>query len=132
MFLVILVLIAYLFGVNFYALTLIKSMYKEEFGVPPVCRKKQAKKDKPSQAQTTTNPPELPSEKSSTQPKRNGNARLLLTGLLGGAITVYVCMFLYKYRTKDMSLMILLPVLAAINGYAIYVLIRYVFATRRF
>ena len=43
--------------------------------------------------------------------------KLLLCGALGGAITIYVCMFVFKYKLNDLLLMIVLPILTAVNGY---------------
>lgn len=51
------------------------------------------------------------------EPNKSSDGRLVLTGLLGGAITVYVCMFVYKYRTRSLYLMIFMPILAALNIY---------------
>ena len=45
------------------------------------------------------------------------DGRLALTGLLGGAITLYACMFVYKYRVRSLFLMLLMPVLAVLNVY---------------
>ena len=43
--------------------------------------------------------------------------KLLLCGALGGAITIYVCMFVFKYKLNDLLLMIVMPILTAVNGY---------------
>ncbi len=49
--------------------------------------------------------------------KRKRTAKLCLTGALGGAITVYACMLLYKYRRTDLLLMVLMPLLGVLNVY---------------
>ncbi len=48
---------------------------------------------------------------------RQTNQKLFIAGLLGGALTVYVCMFVFKYKTDNILLMILMPVLAVVNIY---------------
>lgn len=48
---------------------------------------------------------------------KKSDGRLFLTGLLGGAITLYVCMFVFKYRQKSLFLMIVVPLLGVLNVY---------------
>lgn len=55
---------------------------------------------------------------------RSSDGRLFLTGLLGGAITAYVCMFIFKYRLKSLFLMIVMPLLAVFNLYLFSLLFR--------
>ncbi len=45
------------------------------------------------------------------------DAKLFLSGLIGGAIGIYVSMFIYKYRLQNMLFMILVPMLIVLNVY---------------
>ena len=51
------------------------------------------------------------------EPNKSSDGRLFLTAFLGGAITIYVCMFFYKYRLKSLFLLLVIPMLAVFNVY---------------
>lgn len=52
--------------------------------------------------------------------KTISDGKLFVAGALGGAAGVYIAMFVFKYRLTSLFLMVVMPVLIAIN---IYILI---------
>lgn len=68
-------------------------------------------------------------EKPSETKKHDG--RLLLVSLLGGGLTVYVCMFVFKTRLENLLVMIAVPVLIALHAYVWFFGFRYGFGIPR-
>ena len=97
-------LVAYILAVNFYAFLLIKTM------------KQQENERELIRQSAPLNPEQVKPEKYL--------GKLLAAGALGGAITIYVCMFILKYKRGDLLLMVLMPLLGVINVYAFVLLFR--------
>ncbi|MGN1235007.1 MAG: hypothetical protein ACI4U2_03395 [Christensenellaceae bacterium] len=47
--------------------------------------------------------------------ERREDYKLFVAGLLGGAVTVYVALFLYRYRLSNPLIMITMPLIGAVN-----------------
>lgn len=45
----------------------------------------------------------------------SSDGKLILSALMGGAIGLYVTIFITKFKMKNMLLMVLLPVIAVLN-----------------
>ena len=100
-------LIAYILAVNFYAFMLVKALRDKD--------REQEINQQGAPLTQTQNPPSTP---------QRYLGKLLITGALGGAITVYVCMFLFKWRRTELVLMILMPLLGVLNVYLWILLFR--------
>ena len=99
-------LIAYILAVNFYAFTLVKTLRDEEI------KAETERQAQPIAPQTTPQ-----------EPKRY-MSKLFVTGLLGGAITIYVCAFLFKWKRTELFLMVVMPLLGVLNVYLWVLLFR--------
>ena len=102
-------LVAYILAVNFYSFLLVKGF-----------------RDKERLAEVEKQAEPLLSASQEHAPVKNERylGKLLLTGALGGAITVYVSMFLLKYKRSDLLLMVIMPLLGVLNVYIFVLLFR--------
>ena len=100
-------LVAYILAVNFYAFLLVKTLRDEE-----------------QQAEVTRQGEPLTLASGERKPPQKNLSKLIFTGVLGGAVTVYVCMFLLKYKRSDLLLMVLMPLLGVLNIYLFVMLFK--------
>lgn len=99
--------IAYILAINFYAFILVKTLKRE-----------QTERELKAQTQNPTSTPLQQGEDSLAKNiSKQYVSKLIITGALGGAITVYVCMFIFKFRVTDLLLMVVMPLLAVLNVY---------------
>ena len=75
-------------------------------------RKRENKKKKPSLVKAFA-----------VTPVKGFDWKLILCAALGGAITIYVCMFVFRYKLNNLFLMIILPILGAANAYLWFTLL---------
>lgn len=101
-------LAAYILAVNFYAFLLVKTLHDKE------------QEDELNRQAEPLISSVSPTPKLTERP----NGKLLLTGILGGAITIYACMFIFKYKRTDLLLMLLMPLFAVLNVYIWVMLFR--------
>ncbi len=109
-------LIAYILAINFYAFLLVKSLKEKE-------REAELRKQATPLIEYASDgtPSSAPASTPTTE-KYVG--KLLITGLLGGAIAIYVCMFIFKFRRSDLLLMVAMPLLGVLNIYLWVLLFR--------
>ena len=50
------------------------------------------------------------------------DGNIVLSGFLGGAISIYTFMLIKKYRLSNLFLMVAMPVLSAVSGFILYYL----------
>ncbi len=100
-------LIAYIAAINFYAFLLVKTLKRQE---TEDAARRQAE---PPSSYPQNQPPE-----------QKYIGKLCITGALGGAIAVYACMFLMKFRRDDLFLMVVMPLLGVVNVYVWILLFR--------
>lgn len=66
----------------------------------------------------------LKKQKNADNDERRGDGRIILAAALGGALGVYVAMFVMRYRLENLVFMVMMPVLAAVNLCMFYALFR--------
>ena len=119
MILLYIVLIVYVLAVNFYSFLYVFALQKAENGAPIP----ETKNENQEQEEEKSEKPSI-FNSFATKPIEGFDWKLLLCGALGGAITIFVCMFLFKYKLNNLLLMIVMPIFIAVNGYLWFMLFR--------
>lgn len=124
MILLYILLIVFILAVNFYAFLYMRSLVHAKKTPPKQTSLNSiSSKDSPTTSEEVNDDSEKSESKSAQRKdKPKIDWKLFLSGALGGAITIYICMFIFKYKLNDLLLMIAMPVLAAANGYLWFVL----------
>ena len=120
-------LIAYIVAINFYAFLQVKSMRDKELEEELKSEIKSQTVTPNASSATESSVPDTSVSSGATsdtqKPQRN-LGKLFITAALGGAITIYVCMFIFKYKRSDLLLMVLMPLLGVLNVYFWVILFR--------
>ncbi len=61
-------------------------------------------------------------QRSNGQEHTVSDGKLFMTALLGGALTIYISMFILKYRLKNLFFMVIMPLIITVNIYICIVL----------
>ncbi len=143
MILLYIVLIVYVLAINFYSFLYVFALQKAEKETPsaptPPAEDKLEKAEQLSISDVDQDNVNLKNEKKAererqksqkpsifksfaSKPIKGIDWKLLLCGALGGAITIYVCMFIFKYKLNNLLLMLVMPIFAAVNGYLWFML----------
>ncbi len=122
-------LVAYILAINFYAFVLVKSLRDKE-------REEEVYRQASPLAQHAVEPVQhasepvhnsaepAPQNPSPAKPPQKTLGKLLITGALGGAIAIYVCMFVFKFKRTELLLMVVMPLLGVLNVYLWVLLFR--------
>ena len=107
-------LVAYILAINFYAFLLVKSLRDKE------------KQDELNRQTAPISAFGVPSDNKQTSAQQGDKfiGKLLITGLLGGAIAIYACMFIFKFQRSNLLLMVLMPLLGVLNVYLFVLMFR--------
>ena len=105
-------LAAYILAINFYSFLLVKSLRDKE---------RQAETAKQARPLSDASPN---AEEPLKAPAEKYLGKFLAAGVLGGAIAIYACMFIFKYKRSDLLLMVLMPLLGVLNVYLFVLLFK--------
>ncbi len=107
--------ITYFLAANVYGFILINFQKKHSQKIAEM----QKTSTQPLNSESKT-PPLSQREKDAQKEKSPiSNFKLYITGLLGGALGIYIAIFVYKYKLSNFLLMVTMPVLFAINLYVL-------------
>lgn len=110
--------IAYIAAINLYAFLFVKTLAKQErenANVAVSHSTPAATTDKTTESGVSSNPPTTQTVQ--TQKPQKVLSKLCITAALGGAIAIYACMFIFKFRRNDLFLMVVMPLIGVLNVY---------------
>ena len=121
------IVIAYFLGINVYGFILVNIQRKKLQSID-LTKEFEAILTNPKVPNETQNTAEESATNENSNPKNEirknkkkiRDWKLLLSGILGGALGVYVAMLIYKYKLTNFFLMVIMPVFIAINVYALF------------
>ena len=122
-------LVAYILAINFYAFVLVKSLRDKERDAEAYRQASPLAEHTLTSTQSSPEPVHTAAEPTSqpptpVKPTQKTLGKLLITGALGGAIAIYVCMFVFKFKRTELLLMVVMPLLGVLNVYLWVLLFR--------
>ena len=96
--------IAYIAAINLYAFLFVKTLAKQE-------------RENVNAVQAPPTDTQTPENANGAQKPQKYINKLCITGALGGAIAIYACMFIFKFRRNDLFLMVVMPLIGVLNVY---------------
>ena len=110
------IVIAYFLAINVYGFILINFQRKAELQTI-------TKKEEEFTQLQIDDLPYLKETKKQKNTKQNktqiSNTKIFISGVLGGALGVYIAMFIYKHKLSNFFFMVVIPVFIAVNVYTL-------------
>ncbi len=120
------VAIAYFLGINVYGFILVNIQRKklQSTNLAKQFEAVLANQKEENALDTTQNSDAIENSKQDNEVRKDKKKirdwKLLLSGILGGALGIYVAMLIYKYKLTNFFLMVIMPVFIAINLYFLF------------
>lgn len=112
-----LLVIAYIVAINLYAFLFVKTLAKQEHDAETQALSAPAVMPNTEKETADTTIRASINATTKTQKPQKYISKLCITGALGGAIAIYACMFIFKFKRNDLFLMVIMPLLGVLNVY---------------